>query len=307
MILLHRTLIRNSMSNKHSTSKTIDTVVDDIYDTLSVLCDEETLNIPDEYIEEFGERMKDTLRNWSTPKTQSTGLRMSNVGRPLRRLWYDLKSGVPIYNRTHPSVFIKFLYGHMLEELVLLFVRLSGHQVEDEQKEIEIDGVKGHMDCTIDGEVVDIKTASSFAFKKFKDGTLHDDDPFGYMAQLSGYEAAQGTSEGGFLALNKESGELALYRPGDMLKVNVSSKIKRVRAAEQLDSPPKRCYTPVPEGKKGNLRLPRECSFCPHKIECYGDANNGEGLRTFMYSNGPKYLVRVTAVPKVPELENEVA
>ena len=281
--------------------KKLDTVVDDVYNVLSCLCDQETLDIPDDYIEDFGERMKEALKHWATPKKDSGGLRMSTVGRPLRRLWYDLKHEVPVYNKTHPSVFIKFLYGHILEELVLLLVRLAGHDVANEQKEVEIDGVKGHMDCTIDGEVVDIKTASSFAFKKFKEGTLHEDDPFGYMAQLSGYEKGYGTSGGGFLALNKENGELVLHQPAEMVKVNVESKIKNVRDAVLLDTPPERCYTPVPDGKKGNLRLPRECGYCPHKHECYVDANNVYGIRTFMYANGPKYLVRVAALPKVME------
>ena len=53
------------------------------------------------------------------------------------------------------------------------------------------------MDCTIDGEVVDIKTASGFAFKKFKDGTLAEQDAFGYLPQLAGYEEAEGTKKGG--------------------------------------------------------------------------------------------------------------
>ena len=151
--------------------KKLDTVVEDIYQTLSCLSDQETLEIPDDYIEDFGERMKGALKNWSTPKKGDGGLRMSTVGRPLRRLWYDLKHEGPISNEMPPSLFIKFLYGHILEELVLLLVRLAGHEVANEQKEVEIDGVKGHMDCTIDGEVVDIKTASSFAFKKFQEGS----------------------------------------------------------------------------------------------------------------------------------------
>jgi hypothetical protein len=46
-------------------------------------------------------------------------------------------------------------------------------------------------------KIIDIKTASNFAFNKFKKGTLADDDPFGYLAQLSGYEEAEGTSNGG--------------------------------------------------------------------------------------------------------------
>ncbi len=283
-------------------NKKVDTVVDDIYETLSCLCDSEELVISDEQVEEFGERIKKALKSWATPHKERTSLRMSIIGRPMRRLWYDLKNGNLAHNRTHPSVFIKFLYGHILEELVLLLVKLSGHEVEDEQKEIEVDGVKGHMDCKIDGEVVDIKTASSFAFKKFVEGTLHDDDPFGYMAQLSGYETAEGTDEGGFLAMNKESGELALYQPGPLVKINIKDKIKSIRSAADLDKPPARCYNPIPEGKRGNMRLPRQCVYCPYKMECHSDANNGYGLRLFKYSNGIKYFTRVVSMPKVLEL-----
>ena len=33
------------------------------------------------------------------------------------------------------------------------------------------------------------------------------------MAQLAGYEEAEGTDQGGFLAINKETGELWFFRP----------------------------------------------------------------------------------------------
>ena len=52
------------------------------------------------------------------------------------------------------------------------------------------------MDCKIDGEVVDVKSASAMSFKKFKNGTLYEDDPFGYIAQLAGYEHNEGTNNG---------------------------------------------------------------------------------------------------------------
>ena len=65
----------------------------------------------------------------------------------------------------------QFVYNSLLV-LLLFFVRLSGHKVEAEQKEVKVDGIVGHMDCVIDGEVVDVKTASGYAFKKFKNKTL---------------------------------------------------------------------------------------------------------------------------------------
>jgi hypothetical protein len=282
--------------------KNLSTVVEDIYETLSCLSESKDLEIPDELLEDFGERMKEVLRNWSKPYKAKTSLRMSIIGRPLRRLWYDLKKGHLSKAHMPSSTLIKFLYGHMCEEVLLLFVKMAGHRVEAEQKEVVVDGVKGHMDCKIDGEVVDIKTASSFAFKKFAEGTLHSDDPFGYMGQLAGYEEGEGTDEGGFLAMNKESGELALYQPGPLVKINVREKIRRIREAEKLDYPPSRCYNPIPEGKSGNMRLPRQCVYCPHKIDCHSDANNRKGLRVFRYSSGLKYLTRVIVEPKVLEV-----
>jgi hypothetical protein len=220
----------------------------------------------------------------------------------MRQLWYDLKSEEKAQLPLDSSVFIKFLYGHILEEVVILLVKLAGHDISAEQEEVVVDGVKGHMDCKIDGEVIDIKTASGFAFKKFRDGTLRDDDPFGYMAQLAGYEESAKTDEGGFLVLNKENGELALYIPEYLDKPNIRSKIKKIRNYLKFDEPPDRCYNSIPDGKKGNMKLPRGCVYCRHKNTCHADANDGEGLRVFKYSNKLVYFTNVTVEPRVPEI-----
>ena len=282
--------------------KTLDTLVEDIYNKIGVLADGEHIDLDEDTIEQFGESMKEILYNWSHPEPRGKStLRMSNIGKKERQLWFDMKTeGTP--ERMPPSLFIKFLYGHLLEEIVLFLIKLSGHTVTNEQKEITVSGIKGHMDCVIDGEVVDIKTASGFAFKKFKDGTLAENDIFGYMAQLAGYEAAEGTSNGGFLALNKESGELALYKPDNFDKPNIKKKIRDVKAAVKLDKPPNLCYNPIPDGKSGNMQIPRECVYCRHKFECHKDSNDGEGLKTFKYARGPVYLTKVVATPKVEEI-----
>jgi len=282
--------------------KTLDTLVEDIYNKIGVLADGEHIDLDEDTIEQFGESMKEILYNWSHPEPRGKStLRMSNIGKKERQLWFDMKTeGTP--ERMPPSLFIKFLYGHLLEEIVLFLIKLSGHTVTNEQKEITVSGIKGHMDCVIDGEVVDIKTASGFAFKKFKDGTLAENDIFGYMAQLAGYEAAEGTSNGGFLALNKESGELALYKPDNFDKPNIKKKIRDVKAAVKLDKPPNLCYNPIPDGKSGNMQLPRECVYCRHKFECHKDSNEGKDLRVFKYSNGLRYLTQVPKVPNVIEV-----
>ena len=279
----------------------LENLVDDIYKSLGPLSEGEDLNLSEEVIEDFGERIKSSLLHWSQPKKQAKDLRMSNIGRPPRRLWYDSKQQE---NARMPDAAtqIKFLYGHILEEVLLMLVKLSGHSVTDEQKEVEVDGIKGHMDCKIDGEVIDIKTASNFAFKKFKEGTLVNDDPFGYLSQLAGYEAAEGTSDGGFLAINKESGELSLFRPGKFDKPNIKLQIKDLKEALTLDRPPSKCYNDIPEGKSGNMRIPSGCTYCPHKNDCWSDANNGAGLIAYKYASGIKYFTRVAVEPKVQRL-----
>jgi len=194
------------------------------------------------------------------------------------------------------------LYGHLLEEVVLFLVNLSGHKITDQQKEVKIKGIKGHMDCKIDGEVVDIKSASNFAFRKFKDGTLPNKDSFGYLAQLAGYEEAEKTTGGGFLAINKESGELSLFKPQSLDKPNIRQKIDTLNKQLKKKTPPARCYAPIPNGSYGNMQLPTECKWCPHKFVCHADANEGKGLRTFKYSTGFTYLTKVVRLPKVEEV-----
>ena len=285
--------------------KTLDTLVQDIYDKLDTLTEGKSLNVSEETADAFGEAMKKALLHWSSehPIDKPT-LRMSNVGKPNRQLWYDMKSENQKNNFTAP-VQIRFLYGHILEEVVLFLARLAGHEVTDEQKEISVSGIKGHMDCKIDGEVVDIKTASGFAFKKFKEGTLPDDDPFGYMAQIAGYEEAEGTEHGGFLTLNKESGELALFRPQELDKPNIKQRIKTLKAQIKKDTPPELCYNPVPDGKAGNMKIARGCTWCRHKFVCHSDANDGEGLRVFKYSKKLEYLTNVVKLPRVKEVTDE--
>ena len=278
----------------------LSTLIDDIYSSLSPLEIGEDLNLSDAAIEEFGEKVKDSIRSWSSPHKQTSGLRMSNIGRPARQLWFESRSEE---KKTFSApTLIKFLYGHILEELVVLLVKLSGHSITDQQKEVVVDDIVGHIDCKIDGEVVDIKTASNFAFKKFKEGTLQDDDPFGYMAQLAGYEAGEGTSDGGFLAINKESGELTLYRPGPFSKPNITARISSMKDYLKLDELPPRCYPDVPEGKSGNRRIGTNCSYCPYKHECWSDANHGNGLISYKYASGIKYFTRVAKEPQVPRL-----
>ena len=281
----------------------LNTLVPDIYSHLEKLSDGTPLPLTEEEIDKTLVGMREALVSWSTPRERDTNftVRMSNVGKPSRQLWYE-KRDPQGRGGIDGATQIKFLYGHLLEEVVLMLVRMAGHKVTDEQKEVTVEGIVGHMDCKINGEVVDVKTASRFAFNKFKEGRLAQDDPFGYLGQLAGYEAAEGTDNGGFLVLNKESGELCMYVPDDLDKPNIKASISKLLPALELGTPPELCYTPIPDGKKGNMKLAKGCNWCKYKYECYKDSNNGEGLRTFKYSNGLTHLTEVVVEPKVEEL-----
>ena len=282
--------------------KKLDTVVEDIYKEVSKISDGKTLKVTEKQLDEFAAGMKSAMKHWLTPReVKKPYLRMSNIGKPERQLWYDMKLD-PKENIKDASTQIKFLYGHLLEEVVLFLVNLSGHKITDQQKEVKVKGIKGHMDCKIDGEVVDIKSASNFAFRKFKDGTLPNKDSFGYLAQLAGYEEAEQSTGGGFLAINKESGELSLFKPQSLDKPNIKQKIDTLNQQLKKKTPPARCYAPVPNGSYGNMQLPTECKWCPHKFVCHADANEGKGLRTFKYSTGFTYLTKVVRLPKVEEV-----
>ena len=283
--------------------KPLNTIVPDIYELLENLSNGEPLPITEEALDETMASMKEAILHWATPRPRDTDftVRMSNVGKPSRQMWFE-KRDPNGRGSVDGATQIKFLYGHVLEEIVLMLVRMAQHNVTDEQKEVTVNGIVGHMDCKINGQVVDVKSASKFAFNKFMKGTLADDDPFGYLGQLAGYEKAEGTNEGGFLVINKESGELCMYVPDDLDKPNIDTKINTLLDELKLDTPPELCYTPTPDGKKGNMQLPKGCTWCKYKYECHKDANDGAGLRTFKYSTGYKYLTHVEAEPKVDEI-----
>jgi hypothetical protein len=262
----------------------LDTLVPDIYTHLEKLSSGTPLPLTEEDIDNTLVGMREALMSWATPRERDSNftVRMSNVGKPSRQLWYE-KRDPQGRGGIDGATQIKFLYGHLLEEIVLMLVRMAGHTVTDEQKEVTVDGIVGHMDCKINGEVVDVKTASRFAFNKFKEGRLAQDDPFGYLGQLAGYEEAEGTDKGGFLVLNKESGELCMYVPDDLDKPNIKASISKLLSALDLDEPPELCYPPVPDGKKGNMKIAKGCNWCKYKHECFKDSNGGQGLRAFKY------------------------
>ena len=280
--------------------KNIHSLVKDIYDLFE---DENNVTPSEKDVDEFCLDIKNALlRSLKERQTGSRGVRMSNLGKPDKQLWYELyKPELKEHLPSHAK--IKFLYGHMLEALLILLTKTAGHSVKGAQRTLKLDGVTGHQDAIIDDWVVDIKSASSFGFRKFKENDLtKETDAFGYLHQIAAYSEANENDKVAFLAIDKQCGALALCVPK---KTDVPDARKRIAHLRKVlrykDKPPARCYEDIPEGASGNRRLAVGCSYCPYKLDCWSDANEGKGLRKFIYSKGPKWLTKVVKEPNVSE------
>jgi len=283
--------------------KNINTLVEDIYNLFSP----EEFNMDEREIEyhvdEFATNIKEHLKLFLNEKPRSNGnLRLSAIGRPDRQLWYDINLDKNEATPLTPSTRIKFLYGYILEELLIVLSRLAGHEVVDTQKEVTVEEVKGHQDCVIDGVLVDCKSASGRSFEKFEKGRLERDDPFGYIAQISAYAEANDMDEAAFLVINKQSGEICLLPVHNLEMINASDRIKNLKTIVKSTAPPPRCYSDVADGVSGNYRLGISCIYCSHKKECWKDKNGGQGLRVFNYARGYRYLTKVVREPDVEEI-----
>tara|TARA_R100001163_G_C5018898_1_gene162292 strand:- start:98 stop:949 length:852 start_codon:yes stop_codon:yes gene_type:complete len=281
--------------------KKIETLVEDI----NKLFTSEDPPIPekevDTFIDTFAVSIKQHLKTflYETPRANKN-LRLSVIGRPDRQLWYDINE--PNEKPLSSSLRIKFLYGYLLEELLILLSSVAGHKVTHEQKEVTVAGIKGHQDCMIDNFLIDCKSASWRAFQKFKNNTLSEDDPFGYIAQMSAYAEANNVEEGGFLVIDKQSGEICLSKVNSLEMINAKKRITHLKKIIKHKTAPSKCFDDLPEGKSGNRKLDVRCIFCSHKSKCWSDANDGKGLRIFQYERGKKYLTQVKREPNVTEI-----
>lgn len=276
----------------------LSTLVKDVYSKL-----DGNTKISQDRLDDLGRRLAKVIGETLSEGPRKPVLRMSKFGTNCdRRLWYDINTpseAEPI----EPWARYKFLYGHLLEELTLFLVEETGRNVTKRQHEVELHGVKGHIDAIVDGVLLDVKSANSRSFDKFKNHRLDYDDPFNYKSQLDLYSEAlkddpdlKVKGEYAFLAIDKELGHLVVDRyrkeTRDWKRI-----IDDKRDMLGRPKPPDRGFEDKPDGKSGNRTLGTECKYCPYKHTCW------PGLRTFMYSNGPRYLSRVVKEPEVQEIK----
>lgn len=294
--------------------KQIDTLVKDIEDVLL----NGAKDVPDEKIKGFGQLVADTMfRRINEAKREFT-LRLSNVGGPcVRKLWLD-KHRPEGKEPLRASAKLKFLYGDLIELLILFLADLAGHDVRDQQKERTLHGIKGHSDATIDGRIIDAKSASSFSFKKFKSGLKREEDAFGYLPQIGGYHRSAQDDDGvtdkekaSFLVVDKQHGHITLdtheFKHDEIdWEKSVSD---RVAIVNDPDNIPDRAFEPVEDGythkdtkqfiPNGNMKLGTNCSYCDQKFNCH------ENIRIFLDSRGPRYYTNIKKEPRIKEITRQ--
>lgn len=254
-------------------------------------------------VDQFGTTLRDLLHKRLKQEDRKPTLRMSNIGKPNRQLWYELHDTPK--EKISGATLLKFAYGDLTEALVLALVETAGYKIEGFQQEVEVDGVRGHIDAIISGVLVDVKSCSSYSFQKFKTGSLLEEgqDAFGYLGQICGYAHAL-KLPAAWIAVDKTNGEVCVLTvPQSKIdEYDVSRRITEVRRAMESSDVPSRCYQEEPHQKSGNLKIPIGCQYCPFKSECWKDCNDGQGLRLFLYSDKPVWLSKVTKTPLVFEV-----
>lgn len=257
----------------------------------------------DELSREFASEITRRVKAQYDEGTPRTTLRLSGLGpRCPCALWYSVRHP-ELAESLPPWAEFKYTFGHIIEALAIVLAKASGHTVTGEQDELDVDGIKGHRDCVIDGCLVDVKSTSSFGFKKFQDGSIAQDDQFGYLDQLDGYLVGSRNDplvsvkdKAYLLAIDKQLGHMVIYEH-TLRERSIRDRIKEYKDIVALRDPPRCECKSVADGKSGNLKLDTRASYSPQKFCCKPN------LRTFLYASGPVYLTHVARKPDVMEID----
>jgi hypothetical protein len=177
-------------------------------------------------------------------------------------------------------------FGDLIEALAVFVLKSAGVKLEDEQKNVKYkfngSTIEGRLDVKIDKKIWDIKSASPYSFKnKFGEAggfdTVVKDDAFGYVSQGYLYGESERLPFGGWIVVNKSTGEWVVC---DTPLVDDHHRVKAIKNAEdnmksiQNKKPFKKCYSEIEETfrtkKTGNKILGFVCSYCPYKLPCWG-------------------------------------
>lgn len=251
--------------------------------TLDSLSNREAVPIPNEWIEQAGEEFKAALRRQLQPEPRAFGLRMSNIGRPTCQLQAE-QANLPATRNSYNHI-LRMLIGDATEIVVSLIVKAAGVNVTNSKtkRSVTIQGVDihGEDDIEIDGKVYDIKSASPWSFQhKWSEGFngVYYGDSFGYVAQLWGYANKDPDKMGGWIVVDKSSGELKVVNATpnvDQLK-ELEDNVQKTVEAISNNIPFERSFQEEDEKfynkLTGNKIVPVVCTFCNYLKVCWPNA-----------------------------------
>ena len=236
-------------------------------------------------VQEFGEACKNALlKQFEEGRRDKFEPRMSNIGRPLCQLQMEAK-GVKGEGQPY-NVKMRNTFGDIIEALAILIMKSAGVDIKNEQKKVIYkfngDKIEGRQDVEIDEKVWDIKSASPYSFeKKFgESGGFNEvvrEDSFGYASQGFLYGESQSKKFGGWIVINKSTGEWTVCETPASVDEHKQKALKLAKdnfKALKEGKPFKRCYSDVAETFRtkptGNRVLGFVCSYCPYKLPCWG-------------------------------------
>tara|TARA_R100000656_G_scaffold42431_1_gene35131 strand:- start:206 stop:1099 length:894 start_codon:yes stop_codon:yes gene_type:complete len=221
-------------------------------------------------------------------------IRMSGLGKPLCQQQLEKKGKE---KELQYNTIIKFLMGDLLEAVSIAVMKGAGINIEKTQEpvKLKIGGIElsGTYDVKIDGKVWDIKSASPSSFiSKFGEfgsyNKIKNDDPFGYVMQGHLYGESDNVPFGGWIAVNKVTGEFAVCEAPenqeedrkDVLQT-ASKNIKVLqsnRKFKKLFHEIQETYVPKSGKQKGtrietgNTILESICGYCDFRKHCWPKA-----------------------------------
>lgn len=241
--------------------------------------------MPSSLIKEFKEACGKALEKQFSRTPREYRLRLSGLGKPLCQ---QQSEQLGIEQAFSYNAILRFLLGDLVEASLVAVIKAAGINVENEQKPttITLDDteINGTLDITIDGKVYDIKSASPYAFQhKFGEfggyKKVKEDDPFGYIVQGFAYAEGEDKPFGGWIVVDKSSGEVSVCDAPDIQQqekkealesatTNVH-KLKKTKRVEKQFKPTDEIMAGEPTGNK---LLPKECSFCGYRHNCWPKA-----------------------------------
>lgn len=253
--------------------------------------------------QDLGLQVSRRFKEQFSSRTGSPTLRLSRMG-PMCpcALWYSIHHP-EMAEKLPPWAEFKYSFGHIIEAQAIMLAKAAGHTVTGEQDEVIVDGITGHLDCVIDGCVVDVKSCTGYLIKELKAGNIDRIDAWGYLSQLDGYLVGSRDNSlvtvkdrAYLLAIDKQLGHMYLYEHF-LREHHIRNRVDEYKRIVSLDAPPLCTCGVIPDGASGNQRLDVKSSYNPFKHCCKPH------LRVFIYSDGPRFLTKVVRKPDVTEVD----